>query len=142
MKARRWTRFVFVVAGVSLGACGSRGLAEGPDGGIIFPGGPVDLASTSPEIYNPTVNQVKPPPPITGGTVTVLHDGHTVAVSDPDRDKLYIAETNEPRELRGTIALDDGDLPGQLVQDNAGRVHVLLRGAGEVARWRSSTWRR
>jgi hypothetical protein len=72
------------------------------------------------------------PPPISGGTLLLLADGHTVAASDPDRDQVYVADTQGAMALKSTITLQAGDEPGRLVQDGAGLVHVALRSAGAV----------
>lgn len=76
------------------------------------------------------------PPPISGGTLLLLADGHTVAASDPDRDRVYVADTQVGSQgamaLKSTIILTAGDEPGRLVQDGAGLVHVALRSAGAV----------
>jgi cytochrome c553 len=72
------------------------------------------------------------PPPISGGTLLLLADGHTVAASDPDRDQVYVADTAGQMALKSTIVLKAGDEPGRLVQDGAGLVHVALRSAGAV----------
>jgi hypothetical protein len=72
------------------------------------------------------------PPPISGGTLLLLADGHTVAASDPDRNRVYVADTQGAMALKSTTTLNAGDEPGRLVQDGAGRVHVALRSAGAV----------
>jgi YD repeat-containing protein len=72
------------------------------------------------------------PPPISGGTLLLLADGHTVAASDPDRDQVYVADTVGQMALKSTTILNAGDEPGRLVQDGAGLVHVALRSAGAV----------
>lgn len=76
------------------------------------------------------------PPPISGGTLLLLADGHTVAASDPDRDQVYVVDTQLDSQgamtVKSTIAVNAGDEPGRLVQDGAGRLHVALRSAGAV----------
>ncbi|XXY51235.1 cytochrome-c peroxidase [Sorangium sp. So ce269] len=73
----------------------------------------------------------KPPPPISGGTLLIARDGHTAVAADPDRDGVWVFDTDggEPR----AIPLERGDEPGRVVEDGAGRVHVALRRAGELA---------
>src|SRR5512143_1196691 len=84
----------------------------------------------------PPVVEATPPwgVPITGGTLLVTRDGNRAAIADPDRDRILIVD------LRGfvvseTIALPPGSEPGRLVEDGAGRIHVALRGAGELWTW-------
>jgi Cytochrome c len=55
-----------------------------------------------------------------------------VVGADPDRDQLYFVDANGTRELH-TRVLQAGDEPGRLVEDAAGRIHVVLRGAGAIA---------
>ncbi len=68
------------------------------------------------------------PPPISGGTLLVTQSGLAVA-ADSDRDVVWIV-SSEAKVTK--VALQAGDEPGRLTEDGAGRVHVALRGAGEV----------
>jgi hypothetical protein len=54
--------------------------------------------------------------------------------ADPDRDRVYFVdlERQERPELLGKTLLESGDEPGRLAFDADGRVHVALRGSGEV----------
>ncbi len=70
------------------------------------------------------------PPPLSGGTLTALRDGVTLAVSDPDRDRLWFTRI-DTRETT-SIDLAEGDEPGRVVEDDAGNVHVALRRGGAV----------
>lgn len=82
----------------------------------------------------PTETQVEPPPPVSGGTLIVLGDGVTAVAADPDRDAVYVVDLTDlqaPR-LRSTIPLQRHDEPGRLIEDGAGRVHVILRRAGAL----------
>jgi mono/diheme cytochrome c family protein len=75
-----------------------------------------------------------PPPPISGGTLLVTHDGAYAVAADPDRDRVSIVELAGSRSsLHANIALEPGDEPGRLTEDDSGRVHVALRRAGMVA---------
>lgn len=87
------------------------------------------LRGPSPAL-SPVVTAATPPPPISGGTLAVMHDGRIVA-ADPDRDAVFVVtpETNEVRAVR----LERGEEPGRVVEDLRGRVHVALRRAGKVA---------
>jgi len=72
------------------------------------------------------------PPPIAGGTLTITGQGHRAAVSDPDRDQVVVADL-DAMTIVSTIALARGDEPGRIVEDGAGRLHVVLRGGRAVA---------
>ena len=72
------------------------------------------------------------PPPITGGTLLVTHDGALAVASDPDRDVVHVVDLEEAEET-ATIALPPGSRPFRGAEDAAGLVHVTLRGAGQVA---------
>jgi mono/diheme cytochrome c family protein len=83
-------------------------------------------------LLGPTpVTAADPPPPISGGTLMVLHDGRTAVASDPDRDQIWIADL-PTKTLRASVALAAHDEPGRLVEDAAGRVHVALRRGGAL----------
>jgi cytochrome c553 len=82
--------------------------------------------------FGPTVTAAVPPPPISGGTMLVTHDGHTVVLADPDRDLVYVVDASAHHLLR-TITLQAGDEPGRIAEDGAGLVHVALRGAKALA---------
>jgi len=85
---------------------------------------------TDPRIDGPVVRRPAGPPPISGGTLLVLHDGRA-ALSDPDRDRVLVVEV-DPARIAAEIALRPGDEPGRLAEDAAGRLHVALRGSGEI----------
>ncbi|HEY5920304.1 MAG TPA: hypothetical protein VIV11_01480 [Kofleriaceae bacterium] len=75
-----------------------------------------------------------PPPwgvPLTGGTMTVTRDGSRVVVADPDRDRVVIANLDSER-VEQIIELGAGNEPGRAIEDGAGRIHVALRGSGEL----------
>lgn len=71
-------------------------------------------------------------PPLSGGTLAVLRDGRTVMASDPDHDAVWVADLTSDAPAR-RVALQAHDEPGRLVEDDAGAVHVVLRGGGAVA---------
>jgi hypothetical protein len=83
-------------------------------------------------VFPTTVRAAVPPPPISGGTLIVLADGHTAVAADPDRDAVYVVDASAAK-LLATVRLQAGDEPGRLIEDGAGRVHVALRGAGAIA---------
>src|SRR4051794_25096931 len=41
--------------------------------------------------FTAPIDESSMPPPISGGTLTVLADGHTAVAADPDRDRVWIA---------------------------------------------------
>jgi DNA-binding beta-propeller fold protein YncE len=69
---------------------------------------------------------------VSGGTLLGLRAGHTAVASDPDRDAIYVVDTQQAT-LAFTVTLNPGDEPGRLVEDGTGRVHVALRSAGALA---------
>jgi cytochrome c553 len=79
-----------------------------------------------------TVQSETPPPPISGGTLLATADGSTVVAADSDRDQLHFVDAQGMRTLHSRT-LTQGDEPGRLVEDAAGRIHVVLRGARSIA---------
>ncbi|HEX5061506.1 MAG TPA: hypothetical protein VFV99_19195 [Kofleriaceae bacterium] len=69
--------------------------------------------------------------PLTGGTMTVTRDGNRAIVSDPDRDRVVIVDLVTER-VADTIALPAHSEPGRAIDDGGGRIHVALRGSGEL----------
>jgi mono/diheme cytochrome c family protein len=112
-----------------------------PDGGatMCVNGAPVALTmpagfmppSMPPSIPSPATQAAQPVPPLSGGTLLALSDGATAVASDPDRDRVYVVDT-AARTLRAAVALENRDEPGRLVEDGAGRVHVVLRRGGAL----------
>lgn len=82
--------------------------------------------------FSPVVSKSSKPPPISGGTLLVARDGHTVIASDPDRDRVVAVDVLK-RTILFTVALEPKSEPGRLVEDTHGVVHVALRGAGAIA---------
>ena len=75
-----------------------------------------------------------PPPwgtPLVGGTILVTRDGSRAVVADPDRDRVVIVDLASER-ITDTIVLAPGSAPGRVIDDGAGRIHVALRGSGEL----------
>ncbi|HEY8925132.1 MAG TPA: hypothetical protein VIU64_12180, partial [Polyangia bacterium] len=101
------------------------GLSSSSGGAIGFFGGAAPLQ------LGATVTPADPPPVVSGGTLRVLHDGHTAVAADPDRDQISVVDLTAGK-VSATIALMKGDEPGRVVEDGAGRVHVSLRGAGAI----------
>jgi mono/diheme cytochrome c family protein len=83
-------------------------------------------------LFGPSVQRENAPPPITGGTMLTTADGNTLVAADPERDQLYFVDPLNMQPLH-TVALTAGDQPGRVIEDAAGRIHVVLRGASAVA---------
>lgn len=128
---------VAVCSAIALGAC-VPGVDEGagepqptvPHGGPFGPG---------PVFQTPPVTSAKPARPLSGGTLAMLADGRTAVATDPDRDRVFVADVRRG-ELIADVALTNGDEPWRHVQDRAGRVHVSLRGGGAIATIEPGGW--
>lgn len=77
----------------------------------------------------PVVEPAKPPPAISGGTLTTMPDG-TLVAADSDRDVVYLVDAD--LAVR-TVALAPQDEPGRVTAGPAGRAFVALRRAGKIA---------
>ena len=99
--------------------------------GPVFAGGVGVSGSNFAPRVGVTHTAAVAPPAISGGTLTILADGHTAIAADPDRDQIYVVDLNA-RRVTSTIALNPGDEPGRSVADAAGRVHVALRRGGAL----------
>jgi hypothetical protein len=82
--------------------------------------------------------QPPPPPerepwgaPISGGTMIVTRDDVRAVVADSDRDRIVIVDL-DAESVHATIELPAGSEPGRVIEDAAGRIHVALRGSGEL----------
>lgn len=71
------------------------------------------------------------PPALAGGTLHLTEGGRYAIASDPDRASIHVVHLTSREELH-TIELAPEDEPGRIAEDAAGRVHVVLRRAGEV----------
>lgn len=101
------------------------GLAcEGRPSAVSVPS--VDLA---PEAPPPRV-ATKPPAPLGIASMIVLSNAW-VAATSPDLDALSIVEPEVEEVTR--VQFDEGAEPGRLVETPDGKIHVVLRGHGEVA---------
>jgi mono/diheme cytochrome c family protein len=72
-----------------------------------------------------------PPPAISGGTLTVLSEGR-VLIADADRDRVHIVSVS-PAQYEADVLFEQGAEPGRSAEGSNGLVHVVLRGAGDVA---------
>jgi hypothetical protein len=84
-----------------------------------------------------TVKAGRPVPALSGGTLTLLRDGRTAVVADPDRDRIFVVDLKE-RAVLADLPLEAGDEPGRSVVDETGTVHVVLRRGGAILSLRSS----
>lgn len=105
------------------------GLPVGPKG--TAPNG-IPLERIVPTDDRAVVNAARSPLPISGGTLLISRDGMQAFASDPDRDRVSVVDLFT-HLLVGNVALQAGDEPGRLVQDEQNRLHVVLRNAGAVA---------
>ncbi len=99
---------------------------------------PVPVPMPSGLDERPVVLAEPPTPPVMGGSIVVHSDGRTVFVSDPDRDVVHIVDLVDRREL-SAIELPTGAQPWRAVEDRQGRMHVVLRGLGQIASFDRST---
>lgn len=130
----RGRRLVVLGAVMMLSALGGCADDDGPRFGSSVRGRPDTKPVppvTVPPDFGPTVRAAVSPPPLSGGTLAVAPDEHTVVAADPDRDRVYVVDLDEGKLLH-TIILDDGDEPGRVVVDTSGRAHVALRRGGDV----------
>src|SRR5256885_1325323 len=89
----------------------------------------------------PVVVQAEAPPPVSGRALLPVPGGRllwpggagSAAAAARARDRLYLADLGTSPLRLVEVSLAHGDQPGRLVEDGAGRVHVVLRGAGAVA---------
>ncbi len=111
----------------SMAAC-SISAADGPEEA------PQPTSGTEPQRvrFPVTVTQASPPPPISGGTLTIAPDGTTAVVADPDRDRVYVVDLPS-RSVSHEIALPDHSEPGRVAIDDHRRAYVVLRRAGGLA---------
>ena len=111
---------------ISFGGTGGGTGGSIPVGGSFSGGSGGGVADT-----RPVVSAEHTPPPISGGTLLALSEPGRAVVADPDRDRIVVVDTETPTALY-QVALEVGDEPGRLVEDALGRVHVVLRGSGEL----------
>jgi len=68
--------------------------------------------------------------PISGGTILATSDSQHVVVADPDRDRIVWVDLSNGKTIE--VPLQAGDEPGRLIEDAAGRIHVVLRRGGAL----------
>jgi hypothetical protein len=111
---------------------GSPFISAGSAGAVAFPGSGPDGAGVPTPLQRPDMQADVAPPPISGGTLLVTHDGTLLVAADPDRDQLYFVD-NVAHTLLAVRPLSAGDVPGRLVEDAQGNIHVVLRGGHGIA---------
>jgi hypothetical protein len=100
--------------------------------GEVSPGRAPPTPPMSSQLHSTTLQADVPPPSISGGTLLTTRDGLQLVAADPDRDQVYFIDVAS-QQLSHVIALQPGDEPGRVVEDAAGRIHVVLRGAHGIA---------
>ncbi len=73
------------------------------------------------------------PKPIWGGSLLLADQGRLAVVSDADHDQVWLVDLLN-RSRQAGIALPAGSAPARMALDGDGRVAVVLRGSGELAR--------
>lgn len=81
----------------------------------------------------PPPREYSAPPPISGGTLLVTRDDALVVAADPDRDSVWIVDAAKDA-MRTRVRLAAGSEPGRVIEDQEGKIHVVLRRSGEVAK--------
>ncbi|MGE0550822.1 MAG: cytochrome-c peroxidase [Kofleriaceae bacterium] len=69
--------------------------------------------------------------PISGGTLLVTRDGGHAVIADSDRDRILSVDL-ATEQVVAEIPLLAGDEPGRVIEDGAGRIHVVLRRSGAL----------
>ncbi len=128
MRMARALGIVLVLSGM-LAGCPAPGDAP------FDPGTPGDTRFLDPRVVGDfaPVTLADTPPPISGGTIaTVGPSASMVVVADPDRDRIMVVDL-VAREVAGVAShLPPGAEPSRVAEDGSGRIHVVLRGTGEV----------
>src|SRR5688572_12001575 len=81
--------------------------------------------------FGPRQESAIVPRPISGGTLLLAKNERTMLAAGPDRDLIWLADLID-RAPRAFIELSSGDEPGRGVEDDRGRAHIALRGAGSI----------
>lgn len=113
---------------LSLASLGTGCAEPVPDSAVGSGMGGTDSA---PIDNRPVVRAARTPPPLSGGTLIALRDAARAVLADSDRDRVVVVDTLGMKSVF-EIPLEAGAEPGRLVEDGAGRVHVVLRGKGEI----------
>jgi hypothetical protein len=106
----------------------------GPDGGSSSDVTPPFVRTN----FGVTTDPGNPPPPLSGGTLTVLAGSKLAVASDPDRDHVYVADL-VAWKVAFDVALEPHDEPGRIVEGPSGTAYVALRRGGAVVTLDTST---
>ncbi len=112
---------------------------------VLFVGlvGLVGCVSPSPSAkgrpLEPLTVATTPPPPVSGGSLLVSHDGDFALASDLDRDAVWVVDLQHGSLVTG-VAFRAGEHPWRMVEDADGNFHVTLRDAGQVAEIDRGSW--
>src|SRR5258706_11844514 len=101
-----WKLTSLLAALGAIGACNTKGSENLHHDPVVIPPTPGPQP-----VFPKAAAPASPPPPISGGTLTVAEDGRTVIAADPDRDLVYVVDI-PTRTLRHTIRLARGSEPG------------------------------
>jgi Cytochrome c len=150
---------------LAIAACSSRPGGQGAPGSESAPQGPVPVvdppSSVTPDAviggaagsdgassadgppfvrpsFGVTTDPANPPPPLSGGTLTVLAGSKLAVASDPDRDHVYVADL-VAWKVAFDVALAPHDEPGRIVEGPSGTAYVALRRGGAVVTLDTST---
>jgi hypothetical protein len=114
-----------LVALGALSGCGPGGIYD--DGEAPTPVGPA--TGRAPLFQGQTHQAAAKVAPIAGGTLLVTKDGHAIA-SDPDRDMVHVVDL--ARHKVTSVALQEGDEPGRVIEGPDGTAFVTARRGGVV----------
>lgn len=105
----------------------------------VAPFGEPPVVDAEPSLTPGAAITLHPVPPISGGTLLALSDNFTIVAADPDDDMLFayntslLSQTLDHARDVVSLPLRPGDQPGRMTEDSWHLVHVILRGAGEIA---------
>src|SRR5262245_2245294 len=92
----------------------SSSMGGGEDGSVLQSGDATSFVSSNTQGM-PTQHRAATanPPAVSGGTMALSDQGHTLVIADPDRDSVFIVDL-DTLSTRFTIALEPGDEPGRI----------------------------
>ncbi len=94
---------------------------------------PVEIEPTTPPVLGGEAVSAKvAPAPVSGGTLLVARKAPLAFASNPDGNVVDVVDLDK-KIVVWQADLGDGAEPGRLVEDAAGKVHVVLRRAGAIA---------
>jgi mono/diheme cytochrome c family protein len=119
-----------IIAALAAAACNT---TKGNNGGYsdLSPSTVAPTPGPQPNFTTQAVSLDNAPPPISGGTLTIAPDGHTVVASDPDRDRIYVVDLPS-RTVKFDLPLAAGAEPGRVAIDSHNKAHIALRGTGQL----------